>query len=389
MFQIHLWTGLLVGLFVGTVGLTGAIVVFRYELNRLTVPGTAYVEPLDQRLTLDELTAQVQLNRPEDRIAGVSWEVGPSVAWNYRSYSPDGHRIHTFINQYTGEITGQENYQHKTLQFIFDLHAYLLAGDTGLTINGFVALASILLAVTGLVVWWPGLGRWRFGFQYLTTARWERQNYDLHKLVGFFFILPIIVVSFTGAYFSFPSLYKAAASALTGTVVSTDEPVAMTRWRDRRVPIEEFVRAAELAQPGARAISVGFPAEDGRPISVRLKERRDWHRVGLNRVYLEPANAHVLESARFGSSSAGTQIIRLMFPLHFGRFGGRWGPTAFYGVMVVYVLVGIAPFALMVTGLLMYWNRSFSKRWRRLTQTRRRPRNKSENLKHRSGTLKL
>jgi uncharacterized iron-regulated membrane protein len=52
-----------------------------------------------------------------------------------------------------------------------------------------------------------------------------------------------------------------------------------------------------------------------------------------------------------------------MYPLHFGRFGGRWGLAAFYAVMVIYILIGIAPFALMITGLLMYWNRSFSKRW--------------------------
>ena len=45
-------------------GLTGAIVVFRYELNRLTTPGTGYVEPQQQRLTIDELLARVQAERP-------------------------------------------------------------------------------------------------------------------------------------------------------------------------------------------------------------------------------------------------------------------------------------------------------------------------------------
>ena len=103
----------------------------------------------------------------------------------------------------------------------------------------------------------------------------------------------------------------------------------------------------------------------GDAVSVRLKEARDWHRIGLNYVYLEPANARVLRSDRFAEASAGTQLIQLMYPIHFGRFGGRWGSGAFYAVMVAYVLLGLAPVVLMVTGSLMYWNRSWSKKWRR------------------------
>jgi len=44
-FNVHLWLALLLGPVLAVVCLTGSIVVFRYELNRLTVPGTAYVTP--------------------------------------------------------------------------------------------------------------------------------------------------------------------------------------------------------------------------------------------------------------------------------------------------------------------------------------------------------
>jgi uncharacterized iron-regulated membrane protein len=365
LFQIHLWLGLVLGLVVGTVGLTGAIVVFRYELNRMTVPGTAYVEEQSQRLSIDILTARVRADRPEDQIAQVSWEVGPDTAWNYRSLSPEGHRIHTFIDQYTGEIVGQENYQDKTLQWFFDLHAYLLAGDTGKMLNGFVALTTIILSLTGLVIWWPGIARWRAGLTYMWGAGWKRQNYDLHKVVGFYTCLALAFVSLTGAYFSFPTLFQWSAEKLTGTRHSLQSPPAETSWDARHVPMDAFIEAAERAQPGARAISLSFPREEGAPVSVRTREARDWHRIGLNYVYLEPADASLLRSDRFSESTAATRLVRFMYPFHFGRFGGRLGPVSFYAVMVVYVLIGIAPFALMISGFLMYWNRSLSKRVRR------------------------
>lgn len=373
LFQIHLWLGLVLGPVIGVVGLTGAIVVFRYELNRMTTPGTAYVQPQATRLSIDELTARVQSAGPADRISQAGWgEAGPDNAWNFRSASPEGHRIHTYINQYTGRITGRDDYHDKWMQWFFDLHAYLLAGDTGEFLNGFVGLATVMLSLTGLVVWWPGVAHWLFGFRYLWGAGWKRQNYDLHKVVGFYSSLALACVAFTGVYYAFPSLYKKATQRVTGTPVTVGPPKAGTAWSDRRVPMEQFLRAAEAAQPGATAVSFSFPQKAGEPVTVRTKEARDWHRIGLNYVYLEPADARIVRSDRFADATVGTQAILLMYPLHFGRFGGRWGsPSVYYGVMVLYVIIGVTPFVLMVTGLLMYWNRSFSKKWRRFAARQR------------------
>jgi uncharacterized iron-regulated membrane protein len=367
LFQVHLWLGLILGPVIGVVALTGAIVVFRYELNRMTTPGNAYVQPAGTRLTIDELAERVRAVHPADRLSQAGWgEAGPDNAWNFRASSPAGHRIHTYINQYTGEITGRDDYHDKWMQWFFDLHAYLLAGDTGEFVNGFVGVGAVILSVTGLIVWWPGSVHWLFGFRYLWGARWKRQNYDLHKIVGFYSSLALAVVAFTGAYFAFPSVYKSVTEGVTGTKVTVGTPKAITEWSDRRVPLEEFLRAAERAQPGAAAVAFSFPQKAGDPVTVRTKEARDWHRIGLNYVYLEPADARVVRSDRFSEVSAGTQAILFMYPLHFGRFGGRWGsPTLYYGVMVLYVVIGVTPLVLMVTGLLMYWNRSFSKKWRR------------------------
>src|SRR5262245_13795070 len=383
LFQIHLWLGLIVGPVVGVVSLTGAVVVFRYELNRVTTPGTAYVEPRPRRLTIDQLVAQLHDAHPEDKLRQVGWgEVGPGNAWNFRAESPEGHRIHTYVNQYTGEITGRDDYQKKWMQWFFDLHAYLLAGESGEFVNGFVGLATALLGITGLIVWWPGAAHWRFGFRYLVGASWKRQNYDLHKVVGFYTSLAVLVVALSGAYFAFPSAYRVLAERVTGTRVAVDVPKASTLWSDRRVSMEEFIGIAERAQPGAQAIAFQFPQKAGEPVTIRTKEQKDWHRVGLNYVYLEPADARVLRSLRFSEASAGTQAILFMYPLHFGRFGGRWNAVAFYGVMVLYVIIGLSPFALMMTGLLMYWNRSLVKKVRRWRL--RHPRRESRGVPDRS-----
>jgi uncharacterized iron-regulated membrane protein len=220
--------------------------------------------------------------------------------------------------------------------------------------------------LSGLVIWWPGRRRWTFGFSYGWRTHWPRQNYDIHKLVGFYTSLLVTVIALSGMYYSFPAIYKRVAERVTGTAVTTDAPRAATRLADRSVPLEEFIRRAEAAQPGAMAVQIGLPQKAGEPVIVRTKERAgDWHRIGLNYTWFEPADARLIRSLRFSDASAGTQAILFMYPLHFRRFGGHWGVVPYYGVMVVYVLVGLAPFVLMVTGYLMYWNRSFVKRVRR------------------------
>jgi uncharacterized iron-regulated membrane protein len=367
LFLIHLWIGLIIGPVVGVVSLTGAIVVFRYELNRMTTPGTAYVTPQAQRLTIDGMAAILQKASPGDRLYSVGWgEVGPGNAWNFRMVSPEGHRIHTYVNQYTGEITGRDDYHDKWMQWFFDLHAYLLAGDTGMFINGFVGLATVILGLTGLVVWWPGTLHWLFGFRYAWRTGWKRQNYDLHKVVGFYSSVAVIVVALSGMYYSFPTLFTTVTERVTGRPAMITSPRASTAATDRRVPLEQFIRVAEQAQPGTTAVQMSFPQKVGDPVVVRTKEReRDWHRIGLNYVYLEPADARILRNLRFSDANAATQTILFMYPLHFGRFGGHWNTTTFYSVMVLYVLLGAAPFVLLITGLLMYWNRSLVKKWRR------------------------
>ena len=64
LFQIHLWLGIILGTFIAVACISGSIVVFRVEMNRLTTPGTAYVKPEPHRLALDVLAAAVV--RPAD-----------------------------------------------------------------------------------------------------------------------------------------------------------------------------------------------------------------------------------------------------------------------------------------------------------------------------------
>ena len=375
LFQIHLWLGLIGGLLVGLVGFTGALVVYRVEMNYLTTPGTGYVTPQAQRKPLDDIIAAVLREHPRDKVFNAAFDTGPDVAWNIRTTTPEGHRIHNFVDQYRGVLIGRDDYTNKFLQWLWSLHADLLAGKTGRLVNGWIAVGTLVLSLSGLVIWWPGRKLWRNGFTYLFGGRWQRQNYDLHKLAGFYSSLLLALVSFTGAYFSFPDFYKTWTKNITRATnigepdpcATTGGPPAKTRMADRQISYEDYIRMAEKAMPGGTAVYISFPGTPGKGVGVKLKEENDWHRVGLSNVYLEPATGEVLYVDQFSKNTLGTKFIKLMLPLHFGRFGGRlgWGAFGNHLIMILYVLIGVGTLVLAVSGFLMYWNRSFVKKVRR------------------------
>lgn len=388
LFQIHLWLGLILGTFIALACVSGAIVVFRVELNRLTTPGTAYVKPGAHRLPLGALVAAVLKNRPGDKLVNVSMEAGPDVAWNVRTSSKDNHRIHNFVDQYRGVVVGVDDYglngkpdiRTKFLQWMWDLHANLLGGKTGRLINGFLALAAVAMALSGLVIWWPGRKRLLFGFTYLFGGSWKRQNYDIHKVVGFYASGLLAFISFTGAYFAFPETYRLVTEQLsraaqigTPDLCGDDGPPAKTALSNRQVPYEDYIATAERAMPGYQVAFVSFPTKPGMSVGLKLKGPNDWHRVGLSNVYLEPASGQVILTDGFYANNGATKFLKLMLPFHFGRFGERFGLGAFglYAVMAAYVLVGLAAGVLLATGYLMYWNRYLSKRVQRWVRNRR------------------
>jgi uncharacterized iron-regulated membrane protein len=68
---------------------------------------------------------------------------------------------------------------------------------------------------------------------------------------------------------------------------------------------------------------------------------------------------HLMTLRRGLNQSAGDVVMAWIGPLHFGTFGG-------VPVKVLWVVLGLAPVVLSVTGVFMYWNRSLSKKWRKL-----------------------
>src|SRR5579862_3972049 len=83
IFNIHLYCGLALGLIVAIVGLTGSLLVYKPETERLMSAALANVQPLHQTVSVDDLYRSVHAFRPPDRIDRLYTWGGPTAAWMF------------------------------------------------------------------------------------------------------------------------------------------------------------------------------------------------------------------------------------------------------------------------------------------------------------------
>ena len=91
------------------------------------------------------------------------------------------------------------------------LHDDLFAGPTGRKVNLAGAVATVLLALTGLTVWWPGVERWHRSLVLRRGVGWKRFVWDLHGVIGFWSFAFILVFGLSGIYLCTPENVQALA----------------------------------------------------------------------------------------------------------------------------------------------------------------------------------
>src|SRR5688572_5221366 len=72
LFQVHLWTGLLLGLYIVVLSVTGSALVYRRELVAAFGTPIPQANPSLKRLSVDELRAAAERRYPDHTVTDVS-----------------------------------------------------------------------------------------------------------------------------------------------------------------------------------------------------------------------------------------------------------------------------------------------------------------------------
>ena len=113
-----------------------------------------------------------------------------------------------------------------------------LFGNEELTVGGIIlavtGLMLILLAATGIVVWWPGIKRFARGLRVRRGKGAYALNYDLHNVVGLAAIPFLVMWGFTGAHFELKQVSELWYAVLPGQAAEEREVAVHARRRAGR-----------------------------------------------------------------------------------------------------------------------------------------------------------
>ncbi len=238
--------------------------------------------------------------------------------------------------------------------FLFELHTDLLAGETGHMVAGAGGLLLVVLTVSGIILWWPGMKRMRAS---LTVARGKpasRLVYDLHRASGAWTAVLLAVVALSGASLVFPEGAARWAHRLTLTPEPPERKHSIVP-SGRPAPLDASVRAAEAALPEGKTMRVTFPTGPDKPLTVRRRYPGEWHPIGLNAAVVDPYTNRVLEVRKTGEASAAGRLVNLRYPVHIGVYAGL-------ASRILHAFLGLVPGFLFATGILVWNNRRRARR---------------------------
>ena len=178
VFQVHLWSGLGVGLYVVVISLSGSVLVYRSELRQTFNPEPRFVIASGDRMSAEALTDTALRAYPGYRVSIFTEPEDPTQAVTFM-VDRDGNRQQMFFDPYTGEDLGNAlPLGWRLTTWLLDLHDNLLYGDTGRSVNGIGAVLLTLLSLTGAFIWWPGIQSWRRSLTIDGKANWETVHMD-------------------------------------------------------------------------------------------------------------------------------------------------------------------------------------------------------------------
>lgn len=355
--NVHLWIG--VGLLVALIplGISGALLVWHEPLDQLLHPHRFTVSRSTADLAPSRYLAAAQgafgAEATVTRLRFPGEDGGPVIAsGRMTGKTAPGARpasLTAWIDPGTARVLDVAETRGEFLGVMHRLHGSLMIPGFGRKVVGWLGWAMTASCLTGLWLWWPRNGA------LLKALRWRRSPSvfdNLHHRVGFWVLVPLLVVSLTGVYIAFPQTSR----ALFGVAESGPRGEAGgPRGQERpltapNLTIDAAVAAARAAAPGAAPASVALPGQGRRP-SWRIEMARPG---ATDTLTLQVADADG-EVRTAPARTASDTLSPLMRRLHDGRdMGLAW--------QALLVISGIAPPLLGVTGVIMWLRRRARRR---------------------------
>lgn len=343
LLTLHRWAGLSLGLVILIVAVTGSALVFENEIDAAMNPGLMLARGQGARIPLNQAVRAVREAYPEDPPSSIRVQPvgiftnGRTIEISLKS------GLTAFVDPWNGSVLGTLDRAKGFARFLHLLHTRLVAGQAGEYFVGAVTFVTLLMSLSGVYLWWP-----RKVLALKKTSSWRRTNLDLHHVLGLYSSLLMVVICVSGVIIAFEGFTEPLLKKLDQTPAATANVQSTPIEGATPISVEDAVRIADAALPGARTTSINLPPPGNAVYRALMKFPEDRTPAGRSRVAVDQWNGAVLQKISTREAELGTAISNLKRSAHTGDIFG-W-PT-----QALYFLASLAIAGQVVTGFLIWW----------------------------------
>lgn len=338
--KIHLWLGLTCGLLASFSGLTGALYVWQPEITGVLNPELLQVENKTDLEAIDfSKTAANLIEIHQDSIDKVylPYREQQTISILFKNGET------AFYNPSNGVFLGGKSNSILFFENLLQLHRTLGIPVIGKYVMGTSAIIFFFMILfSGFFIWWKAYGTsLKDGLKIKFKKKKKKKfNYDLHKVLGVGFFIPLFIMAFTGAYFTYNSYYKKGLSVL--------DSKAPTAQESKIGHSLSFKAALANADTDYALRAIYFPKNSTEDYKFRYVENR-FITAGLRRTkemqLSTSENITAFSDYRFDTVS--NQIAAQFYPVHIGEIAGLFG-------RILVFISGFIPITLYITGFKIY-----------------------------------
>ncbi|MBX9792341.1 MAG: PepSY domain-containing protein [Pirellulales bacterium] len=343
----HFYAGMIIAPVLIVVSATGALYIFKDELEAFLYPGVTYVEPAAKRVTYDEQLAAARAAAPGYQIGLMQVFLNPRRA---TALAMGGKNFQFgYVDPYRGHYLGSIE-KGGFFDVVLDLHRTLFLGTTGRIVVELTTCWSIVLAATGIYLWWPRKANQVWG---VWLPRLRQKPYvvlrDLHSVSGFYVAVVAILIALTGLIYTYVwgSGFRYAGQKTDAYDMFSKPMPSKSPPEAKDVSIDRIVEIARQRMPGNN-LTIWFPRAANAVYLVTANNERG---PQVNEIlFIDRATGEILEDRLNSETKTIYWLGTWNFALHVGTIWGLPSKTLW---LVTCVVLMTAP----LTGIWMWWER--------------------------------
>lgn len=359
---LHLWLGLISGIIVFIICLTGVAFVFHDEINNFVNKEVRYVEvpKHPEKIAIESVLSNVKKQYPEIMLMQYTTYKDPSKSVKImcfdRSAKPPLLGLgNIYVNPYSGKVLKMD-FTYGIFRFIAEVHANLLLGKIGLQIVRISTIIFLIELISGLIWWWPK--KWNKtnvnkSFKIKWNANWKRINIDLHNVLGFYALPLAMVLTITGLIITYEPVKNAFFTVFSGTTERASIRTALPSADSTKtaMPIAKLI--APYKDVNKPQMTIGIPNPKSGALMIRTEQetsmvtyRGDIHYVNIYSGKKLDLSPEILTEMN---------MENMNLSLHLGTWYGL-------PAKILTFLICLICTSLPITGFIIWYNRKFKKK---------------------------